>query len=102
MAAWVSTRPRCPPTRAGSRRCWPTTTVRISKRTADCYFERFDPESIASEPFADNPAPNRALEKLGFRLIKRHRTVPSSIAFEQDIHRWQITRKEWQSRSRRA
>ena len=69
-------------------------------RSLDLYFDRFELESIASEPFADNPAPNRALEKLGFRLVKRYRTVPTSIALEQDVHRWQITCAEWRSRDR--
>ena len=64
----------------------------------DLYFERFALESIASEPNADNPAPNRVLRKLGFRLIRRYRTVPTSIAMEQDVNRYEIGREEWAAR----
>lgn len=64
----------------------------------DIYFERFSLETIASEPFAGNRAPNRALERLGFRHVKRYRTVPSSIADEQDVNRWEMTREAWRAR----
>lgn len=64
----------------------------------DLYFERFGLKTIASEPYADNLAPNRALERLGFSHVKRYRTVPSSIAREQDVHRWEITREAWDAR----
>ncbi len=69
---------------------------RFLARSLDIYFERYQLESVASEPFADNPAPNRVLKKLGFRWVKRYRTVPSSIAPEQEVQRWEITRAEWQ------
>ena len=61
----------------------------------EIYFERFALERIASEPYAENPAPNRALERLGFRHVKRYLTVPSSIANEQEVNRWEITRGAW-------
>lgn len=61
----------------------------------DIYFERFRLEKIASEPYAENGAPGRVLERLGFRHVKRYRTVPSSIANEQDVDRWEITRAAW-------
>ena len=66
----------------------------------DIYFERFALERIASEPYAENRAPNRALERLGFRYVRRYRTVPSSIANEQDVNRWEITREAWERRPR--
>jgi len=61
----------------------------------DIYFERFALKSLASEPYAENPAPNRALPKLGFRFVRRYRTVPTGMAFEQDVNRYEITRDEW-------
>ena len=64
----------------------------------DMYFERFDLQRLASEPYAENRAPNRALPKLGFRLVERFRGVPTGIAFEQDVNRWEITREEWLAR----
>ena len=45
--------------------------------------------------YAENPGPNRTLAKLGFRLIKRYRTVPGIINFEQEVNRyvmdWPVT-----------
>lgn len=61
------------------------------------YFERYRLRTLASEPYAGNPAPNRTLERLGFRHVKRYRTVPSSIADEQDVNRWEVTRETWEA-----
>src|SRR5438045_7434412 len=36
------------------------------RRSANFYFERFNLQKLVCEPLADNPAPNRGLEKLGF------------------------------------
>lgn len=38
------------------------------------------------EPCADNPAPNRVLPRCGFRFVKRYRTTPGNINFEQDVN----------------
>ncbi len=43
-------------------------------------------DRIYCEPFAENPAPNRVVEKLGFRFLKRYRTVPGPINLEQDVN----------------
>jgi RimJ/RimL family protein N-acetyltransferase len=40
------------------------------------------------EPYAGNPAPNRVLVKCGFRFVKRYRTVPGHINFEQDVNQY--------------
>ena len=58
------------------------------------------PPTIDVRPFeaASEYEPNRVLERLGFRHVKRYRTVPSSIAHEQDVHRWEITREAWNAR----
>ena len=40
------------------------------------------------EPYADNPGPNRVLLKSGFRFVKRYRTVPGAICFEQDVNQY--------------
>jgi len=61
----------------------------------DIYFERFGLKTVACQPYAENPAANRVLTKLGFRLVRRYRTVPSDIAFEQDVNRHEIDRAEW-------
>jgi RimJ/RimL family protein N-acetyltransferase len=38
------------------------------------------------EPFADNPAPNKVLPKLGFKFVKRYWTVPGQICPEQEVN----------------
>jgi len=50
--------------------------------------ERFALKRVFCEPYAENAAPNRVLEKTGFRLVRRHRTVPGAINFEQDVNLW--------------
>jgi RimJ/RimL family protein N-acetyltransferase len=40
------------------------------------------------EPYAENPAPNRVLSKAGFRFIKRYRTIPGPINFEQEVNQY--------------
>ena len=62
------------------------------RRSANFYFERFNLQKVVCEPLADNPAPNRVLEKLGFTFVSRYRTTPGVIAYEQDVNRYELTR----------
>jgi ribosomal-protein-alanine N-acetyltransferase len=62
------------------------------RRSANFYFQRFNLKKLVCEPSADNPAPNRVLEKLGFTFIKRYRTIPGVIAYEQDVNRYELRR----------
>jgi RimJ/RimL family protein N-acetyltransferase len=59
------------------------------------FSRKFSLKSLYCEPYAENPGPNRTLAKLGFRLIKRYRTVPGIINFEQEVNRyvmdWPVT-----------
>jgi RimJ/RimL family protein N-acetyltransferase len=61
------------------------------------YFQRFHLELIIVEPYAENPAPNRVLEKLGFTFVARYRTVPGPVNFEQDVNRYEVDRATWAS-----
>jgi RimJ/RimL family protein N-acetyltransferase len=54
------------------------------------FIQKFELKCLYCEPYAENPAPNRVLTKLGFRLIKRYRTVPGIINFEQEVNRYAI------------
>lgn len=45
---------------------------------------------IWCEPYAENPAPNRVLLKSGFRFVKKYRTVPGDINFEQDVNQYAL------------
>lgn len=52
------------------------------------FFKKFDLNKIYCEPFADNPAPNKTLPKLGFTFEKSYFTTPGSINYEQKVNRW--------------
>jgi len=62
------------------------------RRSANFYFERFDLQKLVCEPSAENPAPKRVLEKLGFKFVKRYRTIPVVIAYEQEVNRYELRR----------
>ncbi|MDU6731579.1 MAG: GNAT family N-acetyltransferase, partial [Bradyrhizobium sp.] len=44
------------------------------------------------EPHAYNTAPNRALQKAGFRYVKTYKTVPGPMNYHQAVTRWMIER----------
>jgi RimJ/RimL family protein N-acetyltransferase len=52
------------------------------------FTQDFSLKRLYCEPCADNPGPNRVLLKSEFRLIKRYRTVPGPINFEQDVNQY--------------
>ena len=60
------------------------------RKSANFYFDRFQLKKLLCEPWAENDAPNRVLEKLGFTLVKRYRTIPGVIAYEQDVNRYEL------------
>ena len=62
------------------------------RRSADAYFRALDLERIYSEPNAFNTAPNRALQRAGFRYLFSHEAQPSSINFLQVTTRWVMDR----------
>ena len=65
----------------------------LLRRSANAFIRKFALKSLYCEPYAENPAPNQALSKLGFRFIQRYRTVPGSINFEQDVNQYLIQHK---------
>lgn len=65
----------------------------LFRRSVNLFLERFRLARLYCEPFAHNPAPNRVLTRLGFRLLETYRTVPGAIAFEQEVSRYVIERQ---------
>lgn len=61
------------------------------KRSAEVYFELLRLNRLFCEPNAFNIAPNRALQKAGFRYVKTHKTVPGPLNFHQAVNRWVLT-----------
>ena len=68
--------------------------VECLRRSADLYFERLRLKRLFCEPNAFNVAPNRALQKAGFKYLKTHMTVPGPLNFHQAVTRWVIERQE--------
>ena len=64
--------------------------TQFCRESIKIYFDRLRLKTLWSEPCAENPAPNRALLKLGFEFIKRYRTIPGEIAFEQDVNLYRL------------
>ena len=63
------------------------------RRSVDIYFEALKLQRLYSEPNAFNTAPNRALQKAGFRYVKTHMTVPGPLNYHQAVTRWVVERE---------
>ena len=61
-------------------------------RSVDIYFERLKLNWLFCEPNAFNVAPNRALQKAGFKYLKTYMTVPGPLNYHQAVTRWVIER----------
>jgi len=62
------------------------------RRSVDIYFGRLKLKRLYCEPNAFNVAPNRTLQKAGFKYLKTHMTVPGPLNFHQAVTRWAIER----------
>jgi RimJ/RimL family protein N-acetyltransferase len=62
------------------------------RRSVDIYFERLKLKRLFCVPNAFNIAPNRTLQKAGFKYQKTHMTVPGPLNFHQAVTRWVIER----------
>jgi RimJ/RimL family protein N-acetyltransferase len=71
------------------RRGLGTQFVRLS---AQAYFEALELKRLFCEPNAFNVAPNRTLQRAGFRYLLTHESQPSSINFPQVTTRWVLDR----------
>ncbi len=58
------------------------------KRTLPLYFDNLHLKKLYCEPNAHNAAPNKTLEKVGFKFIKTHITTPGWLNFEQPCNLW--------------
>lgn len=63
------------------------------KLTIPLFFEYLKLKTLACEPYANNPAPNKTMQKLGFQFIKEYTTIPGSISNEQSVKRWEMSRE---------
>jgi RimJ/RimL family protein N-acetyltransferase len=58
------------------------------RETAKIYFAKLNIRELYCEPYALNEAPNRTLQKAGFKYLKTYETVPGPLNFHQPVNRW--------------
>jgi RimJ/RimL family protein N-acetyltransferase len=68
-----------------------TECVRLS---AALYFKLLNLKRLYCQPNAFNVAPNRTLQRAGFRYVETIMATPSSINFHQPITRWMLEKSE--------
>jgi RimJ/RimL family protein N-acetyltransferase len=64
------------------------------KESARWYFRVLELERLYCEPNAFNTAPNRTLQRAGFRYQCTHEAQPTPINFHQAITRWMVERPD--------
>jgi len=62
------------------------------RRSADAYFDALELQRLFCQPNAYNVAPNRTLQRAGFRYVYSAEMQPSTINFVQPVTRWVIER----------
>lgn len=69
--------------------------TKLVKKSLLYYFKNLKLNKLICEPYALNPAPNKTLEKAGFEFVKRYRTIPGTLNFEQEVNRWELTKENY-------
>jgi len=65
--------------------------VQFIKMGLPWFFKNLQLLKIYCEPYALNNAPNKTVEKAGFKLVKEYITTPGSLNFEQPVKLWEIS-----------
>jgi RimJ/RimL family protein N-acetyltransferase len=65
------------------------------KKSLPYFFDNIKLQELYCQPFAQNLAPNKTLEKLGFDFLKEYQTVPGAINFEQSVKLWRMSLKKY-------
>lgn len=68
------------------------TGTALVRATAAIYFEKLKLQRLFCEPYAFNAAPNRTLQKAGFKYVMTHETIPGPLNFHQPVNRWVLER----------
>ena len=68
----------------------------LVKKSLPFFFENLELKMLFCEPYALNPAPNRALEKIGFKFEKTHNTTPGSLNFKQEVNLWKLDKTDYE------
>ncbi len=70
--------------------------TQMVKKSIPVFFEKLELQTLFCEPAAKNPAPNKTLEKVGFKFIKKHTTVPAGWTFQLEVNRWEMILEDYQ------
>ncbi len=65
------------------------------KLTIPYFFKYFELEKLICEPYSENIAPNRVLEKLGFEFVRTYETTPGWINFYQKVNRYELNQEKF-------
>lgn len=74
----------------------------LVRASIDRFFELFHLDTLFSEPYALNPAPNHTLPKVGFEFVEEYHGVPGPISFPQPVSRWKLSRERWEAERHRT
>jgi RimJ/RimL family protein N-acetyltransferase len=58
----------------------------LVKMTVPYFFKNLKLKKLYCEPYALNPAPNKTLEKAGFKFVRTYITTPGWLNFEQQVN----------------
>lgn len=67
----------------------------LVKKSLPFYFENFKLKKLFCSPYAQNPAPNKTLAKVGFEFRRQYVTTPGSINFEQEVKEWCMSKEQY-------
>ena len=70
--------------------------TQLVKASIPYFFKNYALKNLFCEPYALNPAPNKTLEKIGFKFVKKYTTIPGSLNFEQEVNRWSLSFDDFQ------
>lgn len=68
----------------------------LVRKSLPHFFEKLQLKKLVCEPYALNPAPNKTLNKVGFEFVKRYKTIPGTLNFEQEVNRWELTKEKFE------
>lgn len=67
----------------------------LVKMALPYYFKNLQLKRLFCEPYALNPAPNKTLEKIGFKFIKEYVTTPGYLNLKQPVNRWELSYEDY-------
>ena len=65
----------------------------LLKQSIPYYFEHFKLKKLICEPYAQNLAPTKVLEKIGYEFVEAYDGYPGAICFYQTINKYEMTKE---------